>query len=86
MKDELLWSKTLTAKNINWISGKAPKLPLKIKAQIRYGHKSVSATITKNLKPKTYHLKFEKPQRAITPSQSVVFFKEQEVLGGGIIC
>lgn len=81
-----LFKKELIAKKVNWISGKKPKLPLKIKAKIRYRHTAVSAIITKTLNPKTYHLKFNRPQRAITPGQSVVFYKGQELLGGGIIC
>ncbi len=91
--------KELVCKNVNWISGKKPELPLKIKAKIRYRHQLASATITYNLKLKTYNLKFKKPQRAITPGQSVVFYSPsqvfeknlggqggEEVLGGGIIC
>ncbi len=81
-----LYEKELVAKNVNWISDKELKLPLKIKAKIRYRHQSTLAIITKTLNPKTYTLKFEKSQRAITPGQSVVFFKGQELLGGGIIC
>ena len=77
--------KELIAKKVNWISGKAPKLPLSIKAKIRYRHKSSSAVITKNLKPKTYNLKFNRSQRAITPGQSVVFYSGQQLLGGGVI-
>lgn len=80
-----LYKKELLIKNINWISGKKPRLPLKIKAKIRYRHKASLATITKNLKARTYTLKFNTPQRAITLGQSVVFFKRQEVLGGGVI-
>lgn len=81
-----LFKKELIAKNVNWISGKKPKLPLKIKAKIRYRHTATSAMTTKTLSPKTYHLKFNRLQRAITPGQSVVFYQGQEVLGGGIIC
>jgi len=81
-----LYKKELVAKNVNWISGRAPKLPLKVQAKIRYRHQPASTTLTYNLKPKTYHLKFNKPQRAITPGQSVVFYKGEELLGGGIIC
>ncbi len=81
-----LLKRELTCKNVNWISGKEPKLPLKIKAKIRYRSQLFSAIITKTQNPKTYSLKFDKPQRAITPGQSVVFYKGQEVLGGGIIC
>ncbi len=97
-RDKALYNKSLIAKNVNWFSAKEPKLPLKIRAQIRYGHKSVPAIITKNpegklsasygtgLKTKTYTLKFSRPQRAITPGQSVVFYQKKELLGGGIIC
>ncbi len=80
-----LFKKELVAKKVNWISGKEPKLPLKLKAKIRYRHTAASTIITKTLNPKTYHLKFNRPQRAITPGQSVVFYKGPEVLGGGII-
>jgi len=84
--DKNLYRKSLIAKNVNWVSGREPKLPLKIKAQIRYGHKTVSATLTKKLKGRKIELIFAKPQRAITPGQSVVFYQGQELLGGGIIC
>ena len=84
LKDSALWSKGLIAKNVNWISGKTPKFPLKIKAQIRYHHELVPATIYK-LKTKNYKLIFAHPQRAVTPGQSVVFYRGKELLGGGII-
>jgi len=80
-----LYKKELTAKNANWISDKIPKFPLRIKAKIRYRHQLAPAIITKTLNPETYTLKFEKSQRAITPGQSVVFYKGEELLGGGII-
>ena len=91
-----LFKKELICKNVNWISGKTPKFPLKIKAKIRYRSELTPAIITykfKNLS--TYKLTFIRPQRAITPGQSVVFYspaeastkagKGHEVLGGGII-
>jgi len=81
-----LYKKELIAKNVNWISGKVPEFPLNLKAKIRYRHQSALAVITKTLNPKTYTLKFEKSQRAITPGQSVVFYRGEELLGGGIIC
>ena len=80
-----LYKKELVAKNINWILGKAPKLPLKAKAKIRYRHEASSVTIEGKSKTKSCKLIFNKPQRAITLGQSAVFFKGQEVLGGGII-
>ena len=80
-----LFKKELLVKNVNWIAGKKPKLPLKVRAKIRYRHQPATATLTYNLKLKTYNLKFEKPQRAITPGQSAVFYKGKELIGGGII-
>ncbi len=79
-----LYKKELIARNINWISGREPRLPLKVQAKIRYRHRPASVKIHK-LKTAGYKLTFNKPQRAVTPGQSVVFYKGQEVLGGGII-
>jgi len=85
-REKDLYKKELRAKNVNWVFGKAPKLPLKIKAKIRYRHKAASATITHGLKSKVYNIKFSRSQRAVTPGQSVVFFRGEELVGGGIIC
>ncbi len=79
-----LEKKKLIAKNINWLSGKEPKLPLKIKAKIRYRSELIPATIRKIEKTK-YNIRFDSPQRAITSGQSVVFYKGEELLAGGII-
>ena len=87
-----LLKKELIAKKINWISGKKPELPIKIKSKIRYRHKLATATIKQFSRGKI-KVVFEKPQRAITPGQSVVFYLPrrqagagEELLGGGIIC
>jgi len=80
-----LYKKELTVKSVNWISGKKPKLPLKVKAKIRYRHKVSPATVYKIQNTK-YKILFSSSQRAVTPGQSVVFYQGQELLGGGIIC
>ena len=74
-----LLKKELTLKNINWISGKAQKSALKVKVKIRYRNKPADAIIKGN------KIIFDKPQRAITPGQSAVFYKGKELLGGGVI-
>jgi tRNA-specific 2-thiouridylase len=81
-----LYKKELIIKNVNWISGKEPGLPLRAMIKIRYRHHPALAVVRKNLKPVTYNLRFSRPQRAITPGQSVVFYRGSELLGGGIIC
>ena len=74
-----LFSKKMKLKNINWIVDK-PKLPFKTFIRTRYRSIPVYATINKD------GVEFEKPQRAITPGQSAVFYsKKGELLGGGII-
>ena len=83
-----LYKQELIAKNVNWISGEAPRLPFRLKAKIRYRHKMADAIITNyelGIKNYGYKIIFKKPQRAITPGQSVVFYSGQELVGGGII-
>ncbi len=82
-KKDLL-KKTLVCKDVNWILGKEPKLPLKVKAKIRY-KSSLSLAVLEKISSNLYSLNFKKSQRAITPGQSVVFYKGEKVLGGGII-
>ena len=78
-----LLKKELIAKEINWISGQEPKFPLKVLAKIRYRTVGAPAIVKKQgVKIKVV---FSKPQRAITSGQSVVFYKGQELLGGGEI-
>ena len=84
-KEKDLEKRELIAGNINWISGKEPKLPLEIKAKIRYRHKFASAVICHKIQKTKYKIVFKRPQRAIASGQSVVFYKGQELLGGGII-
>jgi len=79
-----LYKKELIAKNVNWVSNEKPKFPLKVMAKIRYRHNLASAIL---LRTKDGRIKvvFPKPQKAITPGQSVVFYKGEELLGGGTI-
>lgn len=76
---------------VSWVS-KKPKMPVRVLSRIRYRNPRVNAIIksTNNEQPTTnnkrYIIEFEKPQRAVTPGQSAVFYsKKGEVLGGGII-
>jgi len=92
-RDLKLFKKNLIAENVNWVTGAEPEFPLRCKARIRYGHAAVECIITKRdsapfkgLSPlEEYEVVFHHSQRAITPGQSVVFYKRNEVLGGGVI-
>ncbi len=53
-------------------------------AKIRHSHKAALATLTKFAEDKI-EVVFNEPQSAITPGQSVVFYENDIVIGGGII-
>jgi tRNA-specific 2-thiouridylase len=82
--EAILYEKELVAEKVNWLSGKIPSQILKCGAVIRYGHPAFPCVVTRKNKQE-YLVKFTKPQRAITPGQSVVFYDKSRVLGGGII-
>ena len=81
--DESLMRKSLTASNINWISAK-PSFPFKCAAKIRYRQVDQDAII-KHEDNNGVFVEFKNPQRAVTSGQSIVFYKEDELIGGGII-
>ena len=81
-EDELL-SDALWAEKLSFVSGEAPRRPLAVEAKIRYRSQSAPALVT--LHNGRAEVRFERPQRAITPGQAVVFYQGQKVLGGGII-
>lgn len=82
--DEALSYDQLIASNANWISVK-PKFPHKCKAKIRYRHEDQDAIIEREDASEGLYIKFNQPQRAVTPGQSIVFYKGSEVIGGAII-
>jgi tRNA-specific 2-thiouridylase len=83
-KEKDLIRKEFIAKNINWILNKKPRLPLEAKVMIRYRTKPASALIRAD-KDNGVKVIFDRPQKAIAPGQSAVFYKGQELIGGGII-
>ena len=80
--DELL-SNVLWAEDVSFVSGEAPAGPLAVEAKIRYRSEAAPALLT--VADGHAEVRFERPQRAITPGQAVVFYQGSRVLGGGII-
>ncbi len=74
----------LQAEELHLLSGKSLPKRLEVKAKIRYNHPEAKAVIRPFQKDRL-RVKFSKPQWAITPGQSVVFYKNDTVLGGAII-
>lgn len=77
-----MFSPALKCHKLSWVAGE-PKFPLKCEAQIRYRSKPEKCLVTKS--DDVISVQFVTPQRAIAPGQSIVFYKKQEVLGGGVI-
>ncbi len=89
--DKEVYKKEMTVTDVHWISSCHPELVEgSLKVKIRYGHDAVACKVKveETTRPDTddnIRIIFDKPQRAITPGQSAVFYKDDEVLGGGII-
>ncbi len=73
----------LTADGVNFVSVAAPSAPLRVQAKIRYQAPPAPATLT--VADGVATVVFDTPQRAVTPGQSVVFYQDGLLLGGGFI-
>ena len=74
-----LFASVLYYENAHWISGIVPPLPMECEAQIRYRSRAQECTVS------VEQVQFNKPQWAITPGQSVVFYRGENCLGGAVI-
>jgi tRNA-specific 2-thiouridylase len=89
--EEELGSRELIAKDVNWISGEAPKESFRAEVKTRYTAREAWAEIMPlevNQPGDTFHslrVRFDAPQRDITPGQAAVFYDGDLVLGGGTI-
>ncbi len=81
-EEEFLYSSTLTMKQMNWLSDVREGDEFAVK--IRFQHKGARARVKKFSGP-TLELEFIDPQRAITPGQAAVFYRDKALVGGGWI-
>ena len=82
-QEELL-SDEFTAAGVNWIALDNPSEPVRAEVRVRYRHTAAPATITPLVDARA-RVKFDEPQRAIAPGQATVFYRGDEVVGGGWI-
>jgi tRNA-specific 2-thiouridylase len=78
-----LYHNTLETGQIHWING-ADSAVSKCTAKIRYRQPDQRCSIERTSADK-HIVHFEQPQRAITPGQSIVFYRDEVCLGGGVI-
>lgn len=69
--------------DIQWIN-RPSRFPAAVSVQIRYRHRGAPALL-KETTPDAAEIEFENPQDAVTPGQAAVFYRGDEVLGGGWI-
>jgi tRNA-specific 2-thiouridylase len=68
---------------VSYVSGETPAEPFRATAKIRY--QAVEADCLTIPGAGTAEVRFDLPQRDITPGQGLVWYAGEEVLGGGII-
>ncbi|MBS0621147.1 MAG: tRNA 2-thiouridine(34) synthase MnmA [Verrucomicrobia bacterium] len=79
-----LYTSTLTATDLSWVSGHPPELPFSCHAKVRYRQKDAPC-ILESIDAGRAFVRFLEPQRAVTPRQSIVFYDQEICLGGGMI-
>jgi tRNA-specific 2-thiouridylase len=82
--DEDLAGDDLVAREVNWISTPPPTSERRARVKIRYRHPDAPATL-RSLSDGRVEVRFDEPQRAITPGQAAVFYDGEVCLGGGWI-
>ena len=84
-----LFKKEAIINKVNWVSIEEPSHEIEVVAQIRYRSNPVKGTLiplkNSNNLTKSFKLIFEESQSSVTPGQAAVFYKEEILLGGGII-
>ncbi len=71
-------------RDVNWISFAALESPVRAQVKIRHRHDPAPATI-EPIDENAARIRFDEPQRAITPGQAAVCYSGDVVLGGGWI-
>ncbi|MGM9666317.1 MAG: tRNA 2-thiouridine(34) synthase MnmA [Eubacteriales bacterium] len=79
-----LYKSVCKVTDFHMISGEVPKEPFRCSVKARYRQTERAATVIP-IDEKTVEIRFDEPQRAITPGQSAVLYDGDTVLGGGII-
>ena len=82
-EEEELYCQEAAAGEASWTAGTLPAKLDGITAKIRY--RSTETPVTLSLQGKSIVVWFPQPQRAVTPGQAIVFYRGNEVLGGGTI-
>ena len=78
-----LFSSALACSSIYWVNPLDVAEPLRLTAKVRYRQPDQACTLERTTDG--YLIRFDEPQRAVTPGQSVVLYQDDVCLGGGVI-
>lgn len=79
----LLFSSGLECGTIYWVNEEPSEFPLECTAKVRYRQGDQACIVHKT--ETGYRVEFSDKQRAVTPGQSLVLYKDDVCLGGGVI-
>jgi tRNA-specific 2-thiouridylase len=80
-----LGARELLAENVNWTSGIVPRETFRAFVKTRYTASPAPAEVTPRDNVSQVTVKFDAPQRDLTPGQAAVFYDGAVVMGGGLI-
>ncbi len=82
-EDDRLYTPRAEASEATWISGEAPGA--EIECMVRLRHRQPLQKCRIQISGEKVHMEFDRPQRAVTPGQSAVFYQGDVCLGGAIV-
>jgi tRNA-specific 2-thiouridylase len=83
-EEKKVYAHTFTIDSVTWISPREMSSSFSAQVKIRYNHPGSEATVTPKGREEL-EVRFEIPQKAITPGQAAVIYEGERVLGGGWI-
>ena len=84
LQDDKLWSRELQLTDLHWIKGE-PDLAKAYRVRARYRASLVPIDTLRKQSGINLHLTLSEEIRAVTPGQSAVLYRKDQVLGGGIV-
>ena len=82
-ESQWLHSQRLLAESPSWVAGQPPAAEFRCAAKTRYRQNDQGCVVS--VTHDQIEVRFDDPQRAVTPGQSVVFYDREECLGGAVI-
>ena len=81
---EDLYAHALQAIDVHWVADAPPASPERVTVRTRYRMEAAAATVAPDGDGEA-RVTFDQPIRAVAPGQAAVFYRDDEVIGGGRI-